>query len=294
VALRYIVLHFGAHKTGTSLVQKYMRDQSKLCIANKLHALGRGDGTKLIGWGRPEELEKGREELRGKIKKAAARGADYYVISHENSIGRPFLSKSPDLYPHRERCRALKEELQNNDFRVVYYIRSQANFLESYYLQTIHQGGTKKFANWRHKAEPSSLSWRPVYETLCDVFGEKNVVLRSFDKDIVEGQAAYLQKFFESFMPVNLAAWADFDYGPVRNPSVGDKGLAMALAINQFCETGTERKTVRKFLQEHFSNRDYPRPVLLADSEKLELNNRYEAENDALLAESVRRVSAPL
>jgi hypothetical protein len=294
VSLRYIVLHLGAHKTGTSLVQKYMRSRSNLCVANKIHALRRGDGNKYIGWSQPEQLEKGREELLGEIRHAAAQGANYYVISHENAIGRPFVTGSKDLYANRERALALKTELAGNDFRVVYYIRSQADFLESYYLQTVHEGSTKDFNRWRRKSEPPSLSWRPVYKTLCDVFGEKNVVLRSFEKDIAQGQASYLRNFFASFMPVNSASWENFKYRKVHNPSVGDKGLAMALAINGFRETSEERKAIRKFLQKHFSNRNYPRPVLLTDSEKLELRNRYDAENDALIAESAARVSVPV
>jgi hypothetical protein len=294
VSLRYVVLHFGAHKTGTSLVQKYMRNRSSLCVTNKVYALPRGEGNKCIGWGRPEQLEKGREELLRKIEQAAAHGADYYVISHENSIGPPFIPRSEDLYAHRKRVLALRAELEGNDFRVVYYIRSQADFLESYYLQTVHEGSTKEFDHWRRRSEPSSLSWRPVYETLCDVFGGKNVVLRSFEKDIAQGQASYLKNFFASFMPVNSASWGNFKYRKVHNPSVGDKGLAMALAINRFRETREERKAIRKFLQNHFSNRSYPRPVLLTDSEKRELKNRYDVENDGLIAESAARVSMPL
>lgn len=292
MALKSIVLHVGAHKTGTSLVQKFLRDREKLCTANNIYALPRGDGSKFIGWAGEERIAKGREPLLRRIQRQTEHGRDYFLISHENSIGRPFITGENEIYPHRDACIArLKGELEGHAFRVIYYIRRQAWFLESYYLQTVHEGGMLPFRDWQKAMEPPSLSWKPVYESLCAAFGDSNVVLRSFEQEIALGQSAYLRRFFESFMPTDPAKWKDFEYEPVHNPSVGSKGLEIALAINRLSETTAERKLVRKFLQDNFSNRNYPRPLLLEEGERDALNIRYDDENKVLIERAELRAA---
>jgi hypothetical protein len=116
-------------------------------------------------------------------------------------------------------------------------------------------------------------------------------VLRSFEQEIALGQSAYLRRFIESFMPIDPVRWRGFEYEPIQNPSVGSKGLEIALAINHFTETTAERKLVRAFLQTHFSNRTYPRPALLEESERNGLNERYDDENMALLERAKLRTA---
>ena len=46
-----IVVHVGAHKTGTSLIQKYMRDKPEQLTPFGVRAVSRSDTNTLIGWG---------------------------------------------------------------------------------------------------------------------------------------------------------------------------------------------------------------------------------------------------
>ena len=115
---------------------------------------------------------------------------------------------------------------------------------------------------------------------LRDAFGAENVEIMDFRR-IKEGQDAYLRYFFSLADPgldVPIA------YSPTRNASISARGLDLALAANRFLTNGTERKSMRVFLQTHFSNRDYPRPVLLSDEQKHSLQQRYGAEYDELVA----------
>lgn len=295
MTLQALVLHLGAHKTGTSLVQKYLRDKDTACQKAGIWPMPRGDGDEFIGWGRAAEVEAGAKGLCAKIAEAESRRMRCVVLSHENALGRPFRQDAPHLYPDAARHGAnLKKALsEDRPWRVVYYIRSQAAFLESYYLQTVHEGAWHDFDTYMMGLGLHGFSWRPLYDALCGLFGAENVVLRSFDEDIAAGQAAYLERFLTSATAADLRPFGQFDYKPVRNPSVGDRGLELARGINPMLRNPAERKLFRKFLQEHFSNRDYPRPALLSEAAREEMRARYDAENAELLAQSARTARAP-
>lgn len=76
----------------------------------------------------------------------------------------------------------------------------------------------------------------------------------------------------------------ELDYETIQNSSISDRGLQLALRMNPLLEP-TETNVVRRFLQEHFSNRTEPRPNLMAPDLKRELQNRYGDEYKALVAE---------
>lgn len=292
--LKSLVLHFGAHKTGTSLIQKYLRDKEELCAKAGIVAMPRGDGDRFIRWGGAKDLEAGAQGLKDSIAKAEADSARYFVLSHENCLGKPFRQDAAHIYPHVARnCANLKKAIGDRPVRVVYYIRSQAAFLESYFLQTIHEGASHQFDKYLKDLGTQGFSWAPLYEALCTQFGAQNVVLRSFDQDIAAGQAAFLQRFMESATAADLSVFKGFAYGPVRNPSVGTRGLELASGINPLLRNATERKLFRKFLQDNFSNRDYPRPTLLSAEAKEEMRLRYETENAGLIAAAAAAARAP-
>ena len=296
MSLRAVVLHLGAHKTGTSLVQKYMRDRPAACKSAGISPMLRGDGDKLIGWGRERELEAGSNGLVAKIDEAEKNGAEYFILSHENALGRPFRPNAAHLYPDVARRAAnLKSAIgENQPWRVIYYIRDQASFIESYYLQTIHEGSWNDFDSFVSELGSHGYSWTPVYNALCDLFGLGNVVIRSFDQDMANGQASYLQKFLQSAGVTKLKPFGEFDYNPVRNPSIGDRGLDLARGINPILINTSERRLFRKFLQENFSNQQYPRPVLLSEAAKAEIRAVYRDENKRLLERSAENSRTPI
>lgn len=288
MSIRSVVLHMGAHKTGTSLIQKYLRDREKACVRAKIYAMPRSDGDALIGWGRASEVSNGSERLQAQILKAASDRFEYFVLSHENSLGRPFVENADQLYPYaRKRAANIRGSIGGKiPFRVVYYMRDQASFIESYYLQTIHEGSAIGFEDYMKKLGAYRFSWAPVYYALCDTFGVENVVLKHFETEIAKGQPEFLRGFLKSATAANLSSFGDFSYNPTRNPSIGDRGLELAKIINPHLVNTFERKLFRKVLQENFSNRDFPRPILLHEEAKARIHDTYHQENVDLLAAS--------
>lgn len=272
-----VVLHVGAHKTGSSLVQKFLRDNRKALSGNGIHYIPRSDMNTLIGWGKA--LHDAPELLRGRLEDVTSGRHAVALGSHENTLGRPFVKGTPGLYPDGPRnAKALGQILDGFDYSVVVYIRPQADFVESYYLQSLHEGGTQTFAEWTQETiDVDSLSWRPLIDALKESLGPDRVVVKDFS-EIQHGQEEFLRRFFAA---VDVDPRISLDYAPVRNPSISEKGMQMALAVNPLVSGTRHRKALRVFLQKHFSNRRYPRPVLFSDDERRQLSQLYDEEYQA-------------
>jgi hypothetical protein len=274
-----IAVHVGAHKTGTSLVQKYLRDQVEQTAPFDIRYVSRSDTDRLIGWGmtlleRPEKL---RARLEAESRDVTAR---YIIVSHENTLGRPHRSSGDNLYPEAlPRIDALASILAPFDSRIVFYLRRTADFLESYYLQLIQQGEFFGFEQWLDRVDLDRVSWTPLVERLRDRFGHDNVAIGDFD-EIKLGQGEFLRRFFRRVDPrIDLTP----SYEERRNSSLSDKGLRIAMGANRFLRSGGERQRMRKFLQQHFSNVDYPRPSLFDPGQRKQIGERYDAEYERLI-----------
>lgn len=274
-----IAVHLGAHKTGTSLVQKFMRDKESQISPFGIRAVSRSDTNTLIGWGRT--LIDHPERLRSRLEaEVAAPGAKFVVISHENTLGRPHLPSGDHLYPEAfPRIDALAAILDGFDARVIFYLRRTASFLESYYLQLIQQGEFFTFDEWLDRVDFDRVSWAPTVEHLRDVFGLANVTVGGFD-EIQAGQEEFLRLFFKR---VDRGIELDPSYKARRNPSISAKGLEIALSANRYLRSGGDRQKMRKFLQANFSNVKYPRPTLFSEEQRADIGRRYDSEYDRLV-----------
>ena len=274
MARKQIAYHLGAHKTGSSLLQKYMRDNPDVLRRHRMVYLSRSEMNELVGWGkrlltRPALLEDRIAEL------IADRRCTTLVTSHENTLGPPLKPDGAHLYPRGpEIAEQLAHVLDRWPARIILYIRPQDEFVESYYLQRIQQGDHLTFEAWLEQVDLDALSWRPAVAALHQHFGPDRVEVVDFGR-IRAGQNAFIADFFRRIDPaLDLSP----DYQPVRNASISDKGLRIALAANRHLRTDFERKAMRRFLQRHFSNRNSPRPVLLSPQQRTQLRERYAPE----------------
>lgn len=195
------------------------------------------------------------------------------VISHENSLGRAFIPGEPGLYPHARRCaEGLRAATTGFDVRVVFYVRPVADFAESYYLQTIHEGASHSFDEWVAELEPHTWQWQPVVDALDAAFGSERVFVGDF-MEVMEGQKSMLRGFMQR-AGLESPSSADLSYRPVRNASISARGLALALDVNPLLRKDrNEPHEMRKFLQKHLSNQRFERARPLPPSMRHELGD---------------------
>lgn len=278
-------LHIGAHKTATSLLQRYLLANEGDHRRRGVLYLRRAELSRQVGWG--ERLVADPAPLTARMTRFRFDPRFRVLIgSYENMLGRPFPDGGDGrLYPNAARNiaalnRALARATFGNQCRIVITLRSQPDFLESYYLQTVHQGGHETFADWLRRVDLEALSWRPIVAALHATFGRHRVEVIDF-RIIGQGQEAYLRHVLGRIDPrLDLPIGALGAY----NRSLSARGLAMALAANRHLGTQAERTALRGFLQKHFSNLDFPRPVLFAPEEKAALWSRYGADYEDLVA----------
>lgn len=276
-----VVVHVGAHKTGTSLVQKYLTANATALRRRRVYFVSRTAMSGYVGWG--EKLLDDPAPLADRVRRVLrSPWCKVLVASHENTLGRPFVTGGRQLYPRsHEVIGALADLLRGYPAKVIVSIRPQADFLESYYLQTIHEGGHERFATWLDRIDLDAISWAPLVHDLVDTFGQDRVEVVDF-RLIGMGQEAYLGHFFSRIDRRYSSLGSG--YTTVKNPSISEKGLQMALAANPELRSTGERRLMRKFLQEHFSNTRYPRPVLLDQEQREWLEQRYGAEYETLVS----------
>jgi hypothetical protein len=282
-----VILHIGAHKTGTSLVQKYFRDRAGDFVNSRVTAVSRSDTNRLIGWGEVLLEKPGR--IRRRIEAEQRSEPDAIVISHENTLGRPFVDGRSAVYPDAaELSKALAAAVDGIDARAVFYVRPMADFVESYYLQTVHEGAWHSFEEWFETVDLEQLTWTPVIEAIEDAFGASNTVIGDFT-EVKEGQEEFLRRFM---VRTQVPLPPKVHYKPRRNASVSQVGLEIARSINPHLQTREQRSATRKFLQEHFSNATGERARPMPPDVRAEIERRTADEYAALAARSLESVGA--
>jgi len=278
-------LHIGAHKTATSVVQRFLRENEAEHRPLGLQYLRRAWLSDHIGWG---------EKLIAKPWPVTVRMARFWVDprfrvlvgSYENLLGRPFtLDGDGRLYPDAPRnIAALGRALARLPCKILVSIRPQPDFVESYYLQSVHEGRHESFEVWLKRVDLQALSWRPIVDCLHATFGRKRVEVIDF-RLIGDGQDTFLRHVFDRIDP---GLELRFDDPTPRNRSLSDRGLAMALAANPHLRTQAERSALRRFLQQNFSNASLPRAVLFEPEEKDRLWSAYRDEYEDLVVVTTR------
>lgn len=287
-----LVLHFGAHKTGTTLLQEFMTQEYPFLKANRIGCLKRYRTNVVMGLSKTITPDRNFDMLAEILRKRWWKRERAYVISHEKTIGMPFRRGRPGLYPDRDIVlESLSKTLSRYDTRIIYYIRSQEELIESYYLESIAIGEFRPFNKWRKRIKIDQISWKPVIKSLEDAFGADRVIVRDFKTEMANGPAAFVESFFRLVLPdIDGSKFHNlkFDTKPV-NPGFGDKGYEIAAAVNKFLDNREERRAVKRFIQQNFSNRKYPRPVFLSDERRAAIRELYAAENAALITRAIPR-----
>jgi hypothetical protein len=282
-----LVIHVGAHKTGTSLVQKYFRDKPRITQALGIAQISRTDGDLLVDWG--QYLHERPEGLRSRLEEEAAKGPSVILFSHENTLGQPFLPDRAGLYPDAARCaEALAAICDGFDTYVVFYVRPMADFLESYYIQTVQEGLTHSFEEW-YGSLIGPHRWTPTVEALDRAFGADRVIMGDFT-EMSAGQNQFMRQFMTR---TGIPRPPIVEYKPIRNPSISARGVAIALDINQYLHDDDERMLVRRFLQEHFSNQVEDRARPMPEELRRSVTDETAAEFERLAARAAASLATP-
>ncbi len=288
-------MHFGAHKTGTSVIQSALRDR-----ATGLAAAGIGvieprhpvfPEMRLGAANRHLADDRAARErsktFKPLVRAAKALAQPVVVISHEGLLGpqlpRPGSAEGQPLYGSaRVRFSALRDATRS-PIRAVIYIRGQAGFLRSQYSQWLKKGIVLDFEPWIELIDLDALSWRPIIDAAAETFGRDRVLVKSFSLPAI-GMHQHVTEFFSEALHTDVPG----GQLEIRNPniSLSATGIRLARAIADVPLEPADRHAVAGFLSKRFAMAEGREPFdPLSQAVKDRLAARYDEENRAIIAE---------
>ena len=282
-------VHIGAHKAASSFLRANLTlHKDRLMEEQGLGLVTRGDlmpsvfGQEIyaVSQGRHQEravTDEARESLRSLLT-----GDSNILMTNEDLICHLEIQ---DFYQNAESAiRYLGTALCDFDLHVIFYIRKQADYLESIYMQFVHMGRRVRFAQFMERAAPVDLSWLRVVEAMERALPPNRLHLRAFERIRQLGDVGFFRDFL-SLCGVgdveNFSINSDYAKGRVANRSYGQLGMQIAHRVNPLLSP-KEKKKLRRFLQEHFSTATHPRAVLLDEEQRDAIFESYRESNRQL------------
>jgi hypothetical protein len=292
--IRDLTLHVGVPKTGSSLLQRMLRNKRVgaalarrgWAYLSRQHMLELDHLRAWAAYGRGTKRQRAAfiDELADKaamrIKDAGRPRKRHLIVSNESMLGRVGGEYGDPFWPRAEGALTdVLAALRPKRTRVLIYVRRQDRFLESFFMQRIHRGRSLKF-RWfmNHAGAGTRVRYQDVLDVIERLPTVESVRVRPFEI-IGGGSLAFFRDFLE---PLGLGEVADGLADPgLSNPSYTQPAYEAAQVINPLLDTDDQRGKTRRFLKKLFPPSDYPRVQLLTPEDRVELLRRYAPENEA-------------
>ncbi|MBL0885866.1 hypothetical protein [Myceligenerans indicum] len=285
--MKRLVLHVGAPKTGSSLQQKALLANADQLADHGYATLVRHHFEK--GTGRAHRLWRSGESGLSAVKLGFERLAPQItmpnaVISHEDLLGRIASFEEGRLYDGAaDVLRIAQDVLQPEEISVILYVRRQDRFLESVYLQRVRVGWAVTFDEYMAHVTSEALQWDDLVRRIQGALPQgADVHVRYFETIQEKTPRQYCSDFFRLVDPRLPRPKLPFNTKAV-NRGYSNAALKIALAGNAVLDT-KDKRTLRAFLDENFSNVTHPKPVLLTEEHRKQILSDLNVSNTALHA----------
>lgn len=282
--MKHLVLHAGAHKTGTTLVQKALQANQEAFGRKGYEVFVRND----------YEVATGRVHSRWRRKGGSIRNVNLGFsllrdqLAHENLVlSHEDLLASVDSFRHGaiygtapDVLRIAHEELRPERTTFLFYVRRQDRFVESSYLQKVRMGSTLTFQEFMEPVTAERLRWDVLVEQMRDALPEGTEIKVKYFETIKELKSRPFVRDFFAETGVGVAPEFPFNTQGV-NRGYSDVALKLALVGNAELDLDDSR-TLRHFLDANFSNVTHPSPRLLSPEQRQDLLTALAPSNKAL------------
>ncbi|NCC60772.1 MAG: hypothetical protein EOM12_07480 [Verrucomicrobiae bacterium] len=281
--MKKLVLHLGAHKTGSTFIQNTMKENSSLLNSCGVKYFGGEDARinftrnivyPVVGL---RESSFSENELEAQCRLLLSEKLEKYnsmFLSNENVLGFCDLIKSSGyIYPKSDQILRFLSKLTDSwDVKLVFLIRNYAEFIESTYVQKIKEGFTYDFEDYQSECSLIKVSWVPIVKRMREIFGGNNVHVIKYE-DFKQQQGDYLAEVME-ILGCN-GSFLNFDLEKNVNPSYSKVAIELARKANEVLK-GDDLRDYRGFLTRRFPVKKYGRPNLFNDKQKAMYSSKYE------------------
>ncbi|MGC1494469.1 MAG: hypothetical protein WA790_01580 [Sulfitobacter sp.] len=187
-----IILHVGAHRSGTTTFQQYLRDHAAELDTQSIGFWGPGRTRKSIfpGLFRPRSNAKEIRRSEGRVQMHLARtrlsGLKQLLVSDENMIGSSRHNlRASTLYPAiGERMARVSAAFGGQITRVVMTIRAQDLWWASAAAYTVARGHPAPSAEQKDQISQSARTWRDVITDLACAVPDAEVLIIPFEQTV--------------------------------------------------------------------------------------------------------------
>lgn len=279
---KILFLHVGEHKTGTSAVQHFCRNNDKLLESKGIYYTKTG-GNNLVAQHRlassimksPSEdalPEKSFEDYCGDLQKDFS-DHSRVLISTEYFSDNIDHGKLP-----------LFKEIAS-EVKIIIYLRRQDTFLESYYSHGVKCGYKKDIISFCDTSNPDWYSYCAGWK---EIFGEENIIVRSYEKQQLHGGT-----IFSDFLSLFGLELTDEYYVPdfVINPSLSRDLMEYLLNCNicfQRRLRSFENPLVKMSIEKG-KNSGFQKHNFLSPAKRIEIIERFAESNSKVAREYLGR-----
>jgi hypothetical protein len=244
---KMIYLHIGTHKTGSTIIQNYLRKYQQNLITNdSIYYLPLDPIFKTIP-GLDEEssaiVTACRKKFLTQIKVYEKKQPTSYIMSYEGFSG----SVRHGYINSGVVASMLAKIFQGYDIRIIVYLRQQDQFIESMYTQLIHQGESLSFPEYLETLSQQSFNWLTLLKSYAKVFGKESLYVKPYSREYLPEHDSIIRQFLRTIG----AEWVEGSSTRSLQGNVGYSRGALELArrCNVFLEPEGKVR-LRNLLQE--------------------------------------------
>lgn len=291
---RTLILHIGTQKTASTLIRRFLKANTDQLAHADTRLVDRATLTESPFFGYLERVTAGTVAVGDPVPTEIVASLADMVKGPESQVlmtSEILFHRLPleDFYDRITQGLELFQTLLPGwRIRVIFYVRVQKSFVESCYTQLLQMGKRVKFSVYTGGGVPPHLSWARVCDDIARVIGAGNLTVRPFE--IIRGLGA--EGFLADFLyhlglgDTQIETFA-FDETLAEGQTANRGFSEVAVKVARFAMpmlAPSDRKKLRKFLQENFSTEHYPRPVYFSDEQAAQMADHYRADNARLFA----------
>lgn len=280
-----LYIHIGTHKTGSTAIQKFLRENSQLLLKENIVYLPIpriSRGLMKITHLDSIIIDQSRKELFKSIKSKQKNSNTKFIWSFEGFSGNPYTGYNNTSIV----AESIKKITQGLDVNIIIYLRRQDDFLESLYTQMIHQGESISFNSFVKKYSDNDFNWEELLLNYSQVFNRENIIVKRYDKFFLPGEYDLINDFL---CILNIKKVNHFDKTSNINSGYSRDTLEIARLLNLHFDE-KEKYHLRHILQRSNTKKPFEKYSYWLENEKVVFFKRYLISNsnvaDAYLNES--------
>lgn len=266
-----LIIHTGTHKTGTSVLQHFLKKHKDQLYKEDINFI------KFKYRRETQKINQYSKSFTNTLKKSIntqINSDKTNLISSEGLSGNLFTLYSN----YKIMADILAEATKNHDIKLVVFFRRQDQFIQSSYMQMIHENINVDFREFYNRKKLKNLSWLKYIKYYCQHFGSANVNVLPYSPTRFENESI-VNVFGRAIDSSLLLKEQENKFKNVRlSPKAFDIYNDFAGNLND-----RERKRLRFRLQKNFNNGIFSKYNFLDVKERNYIVERFKSEN-ALIA----------